>query len=108
MSSNKNGFLKTLRGLISKKSGGLCWYCGQILSEVTIDHFIPNGSDEIDNLVPACRPCNSAKSDYDIEGFRRVMSHSPFTDKQVAFLNRNGIVIPEPDYVFWFERKQSV
>jgi len=43
-----------------------CAYCGQGLSSntITIDHVIPlsrGGSNYIDNLVPACRLCNSKK-----------------------------------------------
>jgi hypothetical protein len=41
-----------------------CCYCGDINVPRTKDHFIPlnlNGSNHIDNIVPACRRCNSSK-----------------------------------------------
>lgn len=45
--------------------GGRCAYCGcQYPKLPCVDHVIPasrGGSDEIDNLIGACRPCNSAK-----------------------------------------------
>lgn len=45
-----------------------CAYCAIELAKVTIDHVIPlakGGCHSIDNLVPACRSCNSSKSDRD-------------------------------------------
>lgn len=44
--------------------GPLCFYCERAPA-TTADHVIPvkhGGSDELDNLVPACRTCNRAKS----------------------------------------------
>jgi 5-methylcytosine-specific restriction endonuclease McrA len=43
---------------------GGCAYCGGEAEEV--DHFIPRsqgGTDDWDNLVPACRHCNASKND---------------------------------------------
>ena len=51
---------------------GKCAYCGKVMVEelgpdqVTRDHVIPvskGGTDNIDNIVPACRACNSSKND---------------------------------------------
>jgi len=43
-----------------------CVFCGKefIISELTIDHIIPKskgGSNNINNLVLACRPCNEGR-----------------------------------------------
>lgn len=48
-----------------KASRRRCYYCGGKLKKFTIDHFIPitrGGSNWPSNLVVACRPCNSSKS----------------------------------------------
>lgn len=44
--------------------GRHCFYCGDQLAQPTLDHVIPRcqgGSDEVANLVPCCRVCNSSK-----------------------------------------------
>ncbi len=41
-----------------------CQYCGSKSTRLTIDHIIPkerSGSDNWDNLVVACQPCNKQK-----------------------------------------------
>lgn len=50
-----------------KAMNSTCYWCGKLLTkfEVTKDHLTPvsrGGSDRIDNLVPACKKCNSKKS----------------------------------------------
>lgn len=45
-----------------------CYYCGST-SNLSVDHLIPRikgGSDESDNLIWACRSCNSSKRDKDM------------------------------------------
>lgn len=44
--------------------GFRCLYCGELCSELTIDHVKPRaagGSHAPENLAPACRSCNSSK-----------------------------------------------
>lgn len=45
--------------------GGRCWYCGELTPEaITRDHKVPlsrGGSNERENLVPACDGCNRRK-----------------------------------------------
>jgi len=46
------------------RCGRACWYCGGEGLPLALDHVIPRiqgGSDDPDNLVPACKPCNSSK-----------------------------------------------
>lgn len=53
--------------------GNQCWICDGILTDVTWDHFQPltkGGSHTVDNLRPACKSCNSKKS-----------NRWPFTDE---------------------------
>lgn len=52
----------------------LCHYCGASLSRdtVTADHKTPlmrGGSDDIENIVPSCRECNSSKHTLTYEEF---------------------------------------
>jgi 5-methylcytosine-specific restriction endonuclease McrA len=49
---------------VIKLYGGRCVYCGCTPDKLTVDHDIPlsrGGSNWLDNVVPACRPCNRAK-----------------------------------------------
>lgn len=59
---------KTKRKRIFKKCNDKCVYCGKRLTlgtfDACIDHIIPiakGGNNEDDNLVVACRKCNSSK-----------------------------------------------
>lgn len=48
--------------------GSMCIYCGDTGVEITKDHVVPisqSGVDDIDNIVPCCRRCNSSKKDND-------------------------------------------
>jgi hypothetical protein len=57
---------KKLRFEVFKRDRFVCRYCGQTPPEVVleIDHIIPlaaGGTNEVDNLVTACFPCNRGK-----------------------------------------------
>lgn len=58
-----------VRAMVWAKTGGVCHYCGKQtnpFADFTVDHVVPlakGGTNELDNLVPACRRCNSAKGD---------------------------------------------
>ncbi|NLV77774.1 MAG: HNH endonuclease [Rhodococcus sp.] len=48
---------------------GTCHYCGGMFP-VEVDHVVPwsrGGSDDLENLVPACYPCNRDKADLTVE-----------------------------------------
>jgi 5-methylcytosine-specific restriction endonuclease McrA len=54
------------------KHGGQCFYCSEALVDVTIDHVEPvatGGTDTLQNLVVACKPCNAGKGRKAIELF---------------------------------------
>lgn len=56
-------FNQTTKSEIMKKNGGSCVYC-HTTENITVDHMVPlqrGGTDEIDNLQPACRSCNADK-----------------------------------------------
>lgn len=53
---------------------GRCAYCGDLATEV--DHVVPlarGGGHMLDNLVPACQPCNRSKSDKLLSEWKGVM-----------------------------------
>ena len=59
-------FSKKTRIAVHEKYGGRCAYCGRKieLKDMQVDHFVPqrgwneSGSNELPNLMPACRMCN--------------------------------------------------
>lgn len=107
------------------KTDGRCWYCGEqtdmaiqtgitgqaIGKKFTIDHFTPRrfgGTDELDNLVPACWSCNSSKHRKSVDEYRdnvRWRGIGRFTAQQIAWLHSHGIELPEPpEVIFYFEK----
>ena len=55
-------------GAIKAAYKGCCAYCGKEVERLTQDHVIPikkGGGTTADNIVPACRPCNSRKGTKD-------------------------------------------
>jgi len=53
-----------------------CAYCGKTNVKLTKDHVVPvilGGTGEIDNIVPACKSCNSRKGTRKMEYFREEM-----------------------------------
>jgi 5-methylcytosine-specific restriction endonuclease McrA len=51
--------------------GNTCVYCGNV-EPLTADHVIPlskGGSNNIDNILPVCKSCNSSKKDKTFEEF---------------------------------------
>jgi 5-methylcytosine-specific restriction endonuclease McrA len=119
-----NRFQRTKRKLkldIWAKTGGLCWYCGTRMqwqgttknggaaaTTWTVDHIIPlsqGGTDDLHNLVPCCKSCNSRKQTRGVEYLRQILSGIPsFTPKQRDWLQAQGFRMPAAQYVFWFER----
>jgi 5-methylcytosine-specific restriction endonuclease McrA len=119
------------RDAVYNKSNGQCWYCGKHLVKdypdswtsselatiLSVDHVIPRGTpggtNHIDNLVPACRSCNSRKNKKSIEEFRehitRVLYGLPrFSQEQIDYLQSLRVQLPEnfpcyPHVSFWFE-----
>ena len=54
---------KRLRQRVYEADGNQCVYCGST-ARLSVDHIIPQsrgGTNEFDNLVTACQPCNSKR-----------------------------------------------
>ncbi len=66
----------SIRADVWDRSGGVCHYCGSGLHpfrDFHVDHVRPfalGGSDDLHNLVAACRRCNSQKLGRPAETFR--------------------------------------
>ena len=104
---------KTQKTKLRLTTPNRCWYCG-VDNPSTIDHVIATnkgGNDSLDNLVLACRPCNSAKRDLSVKQFRFVMSwkktkYSQTINASVGKkLIAQGVVFDGlvNDHLFWFE-----
>ncbi|HXG23171.1 MAG TPA: HNH endonuclease [Chthonomonadales bacterium] len=58
--------LKLSRKTVFARDEFTCQYCGQTAKDLTIDHVVPKrhgGKTAWENLVTACRRCNTKKSD---------------------------------------------
>lgn len=122
---------KGIRKVVWDKTAGRCWYCGidLIIGEprnyesklliarwFAVDHRIPKthgGTNHIDNLVPACWICNSAKGNKSIEEFRlhlsmRAAGTPYFTTEQVEWLRGQGFEIGKIEPIqFWAESQMT-
>lgn len=70
--THRAGFPDDTRSVVLRKTNGVCTYCAVKLETTVsrqptsfeVDHVLPvalGGTDDIANLVPACRSCNSKK-----------------------------------------------
>lgn len=71
-------FSRQERLKVYSKCGGHCAYCGKkiLFKDMQIDHVASiagGGTNDSDNLLPACRSCNFYKSDQSLEEFRAYM-----------------------------------
>jgi 5-methylcytosine-specific restriction endonuclease McrA len=117
-----------MRAQVHQKYGGRCAYCGTEITvkQMQMDHFKPiyrnwgdthplpehAGTDTIDNLMPACAPCNRWKSTMPLEDFRAelVAQVERLRRDSAAFrmAERHGLVVPTGNpVVFWFEKFEN-
>jgi len=129
---------KKQRQAVWNKSGGKCWYCGCELPErgwhadhvqpiIRESKIVPDTSDSIyshkfvhtgkcgrahydtvDNMVPACAPCNLFKATYDIEFFRKEIEAQIERVRRATsgfrIAERFGLIEAKPQPVkFWYE-----
>jgi hypothetical protein len=80
---------------------GRCWYCGFPVNPFRnfhIDHVVPlsrGGSNEIDNLAPACQECNLYKASMLVDEWRET------------HYCRSNVLDSPWDGRFWFETEWS-
>jgi len=128
------------RAVLRIKFGGRCAYCGEELPEKgwhadhvepifrgVSQHYYVNDEkkivsvnvderrerlDVMDNMVPACKPCNLFKSVWSVEQFReqislqarRAMNYSVNARTAERF---GQIALTPSPIIFWFERYQE-
>lgn len=108
---------------IMRKSGGRCWYCGARMypwqegwPKPSVDHFISmrdGGTNDAENLVPACVPCNSSKCSRGLDDMRhnaaqRATGMPNFSRDQISYLRAKGFDLKKYDeFKFWFESHKT-
>ena len=80
--AERRKFNKKERKEIYDKMQGRCAYCGIMLNieDMQVDHVIPlhrGGTNDMSNLVPACRGRNHYKSTLTLEQFREMIWNIP-------------------------------
>lgn len=73
---------------VFKRDGFTCQYCGTN-KELTLDHLIPKakgGDTSWNNLVTACKKCNSKKGDYALEEVGMQLNFRPFRPSYIMYL----------------------
>ena len=73
---------------VFKRDGYQCQYCGS-LKDLTLDHVLPSsrgGKTSWDNLITACKLCNSRKGDLTPEEAEMPLRSKPFKPSFVMFL----------------------
>ena len=76
------------RDNVFKRDGFKCQYCGNE-KELTLDHLIPKakgGKTSWNNLVTACKTCNSKKGNYSLEEAGLRLSLRPFRPSYIMYL----------------------
>lgn len=99
---------------IYAKYNGHCAYCGKEIEykDMQVDHIIPKrlgGTNDLNNLNPACRRCNHYKRAYRLERYRDLIKKL-YTKVRELYLCKTaedyGIIeFKEWDGKFYFERE---
>ncbi len=110
---------KGKREAVYKKYGGHCAYCGREIAyrDMQVDHLLAKrgwdepGSDDISNLMPACRMCNHYKRANTLETFRRYIAEIP-RKLHNDYIYKVGVVYGnvienEKPIVFYFEQQEA-
>lgn len=110
MSREYKQFGKTFKQLVWNKTNGRCWYCGHSFSEIkymVCEHMDNEGGNEIENIFPSCYTCNLRKGSKTLEGFREHLSSPKFTETQIEYFERNGILLPENPKIVVFYGEET-
>jgi 5-methylcytosine-specific restriction endonuclease McrA len=75
------------RRAVFARDGGRCQYCSAPAE--SIDHVIPRsrgGAHEWENVVAACRPCNTRKSDRFLSETSMVLHRTPAAPRELTWI----------------------
>ena len=117
MSYTRKALTKELREEAYNKCKGHCAYCGCELEykDMQVDHIVAvarGGTNDLENLLPACRQCNYDKHTMTIERFRKRISKELYKSLDRVFVYRlakkYNLIKEEPRVVkFYFEQLQD-
>jgi 5-methylcytosine-specific restriction endonuclease McrA len=108
---------KTQWQQIVEDHGGKCFYCGLGFLKMSIDHVVPlskGGEHSVENVVPACRSCNSRKSAQDVFVFaekagKLLMGRESTSQSEAKILGKIMVSITHIDgAMFWRNNTGSV
>ncbi|ABL71798.1 HNH endonuclease [Paracoccus denitrificans] len=121
---------KRQKEALRAKFGGRCAYCGQMMDKMHADHVQPvirittdpwgnrlpasecrmvkADRNTVDNMMPACGPCNISKGGHTLEGWRDLLARSAEIVAREKSIFRAGvrfglISVTEKPVVFYFE-----
>ena len=104
------------RQKVYEKFNGHCAYCGKVITvkEMQVDHIVSKrryGTDDFENLYPACRQCNHYKRAEPLAIFRRMIKtlHGRIHKIYICKVAEDyGIIdVKEWDGKFYFEREEE-
>lgn len=114
---NRRSLSQYERQKVYEKYSGRCAYCGKKIEykEMQVDHLIPlegytqNGTNDFENLMPACRRCNHYKRANTLEGWRKMIETIPQKLERDSYIYRVAmdyrLVEPMPHKIrFYFEK----
>lgn len=91
---------------IFMRDGCRCAYCGEYFNvdELTKDHITPKsqgGKNTWQNLISACKPCNSKKADRSLEKAGMKLLYKPYVPSRLEFLyfTNKSISIEQREYL---------
>ncbi len=80
---------KITRRAVLARDAYTCQYCGREAAGLTVDHVIPRsrgGQHTWENVVAACRPCNTAKRDRLLSETTMVLRRRPSVPRELTWI----------------------
>jgi len=82
--------LKLSRRTVFARDNYTCQYCGQQTHDLTLDHVVPRrlgGRTVWENVVAACRRCNTRKGDKPLEVSGLRLRRQPYRPRYVPYIS---------------------